>query len=164
MKTSEPDSFVTAAQYLRKSEHQRYSIDNQIAAIEEYAALKGFRVVKTYVDAGRSGLTFESRHELKRLITDVQSGAAPFKVILVYDVSRWGDFRISTKPPITSSSASGRAYEFTIVPGSLATTAPAGSPPDSAGTPRMNGFGRSSKNHRTTELSTTHGPRLTRRP
>jgi Resolvase, N terminal domain len=58
MKASEPDSFVAAAQYLRKStvEHQRYSIDNQITAIQEYAAAKRYEIVQSYVDAGRSGL------------------------------------------------------------------------------------------------------------
>lgn len=95
MQKSEPVSFVDAAQYLRKStvEHQKYSIDNQIAAIERYADDHHYRVVQSYVDAGRSGLTFDNRHELKRLIKDVQSGSASFRAILVYDVSRWGRFQ-----------------------------------------------------------------------
>jgi len=36
------------AQYLRMStEHQQYSIDNQAAAIQEYAREHGFTVVRT---------------------------------------------------------------------------------------------------------------------
>jgi DNA invertase Pin-like site-specific DNA recombinase len=41
------------AQYLRMStEHQQYSIDNQAAAIQEYAREHGFTVVRTYATPG----------------------------------------------------------------------------------------------------------------
>jgi DNA invertase Pin-like site-specific DNA recombinase len=50
-------------------------------------------VIRTYCDDGISGLSFERRDALKRLITDVQAGTVNFKVILVYDVSRWGRFQ-----------------------------------------------------------------------
>jgi DNA invertase Pin-like site-specific DNA recombinase len=82
---------MRAAQYVRMStDHQKYSIQNQSDAIAEYAARRGFDVVRTYADAGRSGLRFEGRNGLKQLITDVQSRRADYEVILVYDVSRWG--------------------------------------------------------------------------
>jgi len=41
---------ITAAQYLRKSDDQRYSIDNQKAAIKEYANSRGFAIVNSYSD------------------------------------------------------------------------------------------------------------------
>ena len=48
---------LPAAQYLRMStEHQKYSLDNQVAANREYAERNGFTVIKSYVDAGKSGL------------------------------------------------------------------------------------------------------------
>jgi hypothetical protein len=48
---------VPAAQYVRMStEHQQYSIDNQKAAIQEYAKEHGFTIVQTYADAGKSGI------------------------------------------------------------------------------------------------------------
>jgi DNA invertase Pin-like site-specific DNA recombinase len=50
-------------------------------------------IVETYADEGISGLTFEKREGLKRLLADVQSGDASFKAILVYDVSRWGRYQ-----------------------------------------------------------------------
>lgn len=56
-----------AAQYIRMStEHQRYSPDNQKAAIASFAADRGFEVVKTYLDAGKSGLTLAKRDGLTR--------------------------------------------------------------------------------------------------
>ena len=85
---------VRAAQYIRMStEHQRYSPDNQRAAIAEYALRRGLDVVETYLDSGKSGLTLSGRPALKRMLSDVLSGQASFKAILVLDVSRWGRFQ-----------------------------------------------------------------------
>jgi DNA invertase Pin-like site-specific DNA recombinase len=87
---------VRAAQYIRMStEHQQYSTENQADMIGDYAAKRGFDVVRTYADAGKSGLKIEGRQSLQRLIRDVQDGSADFKTILVYDVSRWGRFQDS---------------------------------------------------------------------
>jgi DNA invertase Pin-like site-specific DNA recombinase len=83
-----------AAQYIRMStDMQRYSIDNQAAAISLYAATRGLILMKSYVDAGRSGLSIEKRNALKTLIDDVLNGRAEYDVVLVYDVSRWGRFQ-----------------------------------------------------------------------
>jgi len=83
-----------AAQYVRMSTiHQRYSIENQAAAIAAYALRYNFTIVRTYRDDGISGLRIEKREGLKQLITDVCSGSADFSRILVYDVSRWGRFQ-----------------------------------------------------------------------
>lgn len=83
-----------AAQYVRMStDMQRYSLENQSDAIAVYAAHRGLVIVRSYEDAGRSGLRIEGRDALKRLIEDVTSGQADFATILVYDVSRWGRFQ-----------------------------------------------------------------------
>jgi DNA invertase Pin-like site-specific DNA recombinase len=83
-----------AAQYVRMStEHQQYSIDNQVDAIAEYADQHGLQVVRTYEDSGRSGLTLKGRPGLGQLLRDVLSGTAEFGALLVYDVSRWGRFQ-----------------------------------------------------------------------
>jgi DNA invertase Pin-like site-specific DNA recombinase len=85
---------LRAAQYVRMStEFQRYSTQNQAAAIAAYAQQKNFTIVQTYVDEGRSGLRIKGRAGLIKLIDDVQSGRADFDHILVYDVSRWGRFQ-----------------------------------------------------------------------
>ncbi|WP_375599067.1 recombinase family protein [Devosia sp. Naph2] len=83
-----------AAEYVRMStEHQQYSTENQARIIQEYATHRGFEIIRTYADEGRSGLRLDGRDALKRLIADVESGAADFEAILVYDVSRWGRFQ-----------------------------------------------------------------------
>lgn len=87
---------MRAAEYVRVStDMQQYSILNQRAAIAEYAASRGFEVVKTYVDAAKSGLDIQHRPGLQSLIDDVLAENADFKAILVYDVSRWGRFQDS---------------------------------------------------------------------
>ncbi len=85
---------IRAAQYVRMStEHQQYSTLNQEDVIREYAEQRGFEIVKTYTDAGKSGLNVAGRESLRRLIADVQELKAEFEGILVYDVSRWGRFQ-----------------------------------------------------------------------
>lgn len=83
-----------AAQYVRMStEHQRYSPEAQTLANSAYAAERGIQIVRTYLDAGVSGLTLAHRLGLSSLLRDITSGAADYDVILVYDVSRWGRFQ-----------------------------------------------------------------------
>jgi DNA invertase Pin-like site-specific DNA recombinase len=85
---------VCAAEYVRMStEHQQYSTENQRDAIRKYAEQHGIRIVRTYQDAGKSGLRLTGRDALQQLLTDVQAGAAEFRTILVYDISRWGRFQ-----------------------------------------------------------------------
>ena len=92
----EPDAAKPAAQYMRMStEHQQYSTENQGDAIGEYAQKRGFRIVKTYTDKGKSGLSIEGRHALRQMIDDVESGQSDYEAIIVYDVSRWGRFQDS---------------------------------------------------------------------
>jgi DNA invertase Pin-like site-specific DNA recombinase len=85
---------IPAAQYLRMStEHQQYSLENQSLAIQNYAESHGFEVVGTYSDMAKSGLVLRRRGGLQQLLQDVVSGAASYRAILVYDVSRWGRFQ-----------------------------------------------------------------------
>lgn len=93
-----------AAQYLRMStDEQQYSLLNQAAAIARYAELRNFAIVKSYEDPGRSGLVLRERPGLRALLSDVVAKQVPYKVILVYDVSRWGRFQDSDESA---------AYEF----------------------------------------------------
>ena len=80
--------------YVRMStEHQQYSIANQVEAIEKYAAQHQLSIVKRFVDRGRSGLSLAGRPGLRHLLTQVISGSPEFGHVLVYDVSRWGRFQ-----------------------------------------------------------------------
>jgi DNA invertase Pin-like site-specific DNA recombinase len=83
-----------AVEYVRMStEHQQYSTENQSAKIKEYAAQRGIEIIRTYADAGKSGLNIGGRASLQQLIQEVENGKADFQIILVYDVSRWGRFQ-----------------------------------------------------------------------
>jgi DNA invertase Pin-like site-specific DNA recombinase len=85
---------VRAAQYVRMStDYQRYSMENQAAVIAAYAQAHHLMIVKTYRDAGESGLKLKNRVGLATLLEDVRSNRAEFAHILVYDVSRWGRFQ-----------------------------------------------------------------------
>lgn len=85
---------LRAAEYVRMStEHQKYSTDNQSEAIRRYADKRGYEIVRTYADEGKSGLNLGGRLALQRLLEDVEHGRADFEALLVYDVSRWGRFQ-----------------------------------------------------------------------
>ena len=89
-----PPNLVRAAEYVRMStEHQQYSTENQSEVIREYAERRGMTIVRTFADAGKSGLRIDGRDALKQLIQEVENGTADFSAILVYDVSRWGRFQ-----------------------------------------------------------------------
>lgn len=80
--------------YIRMStEHQKYSPENQAAAIREYAERNNYEIIKTYTDGGKSGLNIAGRAALRQMLKDVQSHQAEYKAILVLDVTRWGRFQ-----------------------------------------------------------------------
>lgn len=84
---------IPAAQYVRMSDDgQQYSIENQESANQAYAVQHGFVIVRTYVDAGKSGVLLKHRAGLQELLHDVTSNKVAYQVILVFDVSRWGRF------------------------------------------------------------------------
>jgi len=90
----ENSTLLRAVEYVRMStEHQQYSTENQSDKIREYASRHGIEIIRTYADAGKSGLRIDGRASLQQLLNDVESGTADFTLILVYDVSRWGRFQ-----------------------------------------------------------------------
>lgn len=83
-----------AAEYIRMStDHQKYSLDNQSGYIREYAKKNNITIIKSYSDAGKSGLNLSGRPGLKKLIDDVLHHQISVSYILVYDVSRFGRFQ-----------------------------------------------------------------------
>ncbi|WP_020657022.1 recombinase family protein [Massilia niastensis] len=83
-----------AVMYVRMStESQDYSTDHQRAKIREYAAACRMRIIREYVDDGKSGLDIKRRAGLLSLMRDVQSAQPDFSHIIVYDISRWGRFQ-----------------------------------------------------------------------
>ncbi|MCC7085138.1 MAG: recombinase family protein [Pirellulales bacterium] len=91
---SKVSSSRPAAIYVRMStEHQQFSTENQAKVLREYAESRGYAIVKTYLDEGKSGLRLEGRDALRQLINDVQADGQEYQTILVYDISRWGRFQ-----------------------------------------------------------------------
>lgn len=85
---------MRAAQYVRMStEHQQFSIENQMAVIGEYAKSHDFEIVHTYSDEARSGIDLARRPGLKQLLDDITNRRADYRAVLVYDISRWGRFQ-----------------------------------------------------------------------
>lgn len=85
---------IQAAEYVRMStDHQQYSTENQHAAIQRFADARGITIVRSFIDAGKSGVGIQGRDALQDLLRTVESGLADFSTILVYDVSRWGRFQ-----------------------------------------------------------------------
>ena len=83
-----------AAAYVRMStDNQQFSTDNQLIAIQRYADGRGYEIVRTYADEGKSGLNVDGRPALQKLLADVENGRADFGILLVYDVSRLGRFQ-----------------------------------------------------------------------
>lgn len=88
-----PGPLTRAAQYLRMStDEQVYSLAIQADLIARYAALNGLQVVRSYEDAGKSGVSAQGREGLRALIRDVMDGP-DYTTLLVLDVSRWGRFQ-----------------------------------------------------------------------
>jgi DNA invertase Pin-like site-specific DNA recombinase len=92
--TDHAGATVQAAEYVRMStDHQQYSTENQHDAIQRFADAQGMTIVRSFIDAGKSGVGIQGRDALQDLLRTVESGQADFSTILVYDVSRWGRFQ-----------------------------------------------------------------------
>lgn len=64
------------------------SIDDQVRRCERYATEKGYTVTDIYKDAAESGATL-NRDDMQRVLRDARRrGGAPFKAVLVDDLSR----------------------------------------------------------------------------
>lgn len=87
---------LRAVEYVRMSTAgQDQSLELQRQAIAAYALAHGHNIVRSYSDAGISGVTLQGRKGLQALLRDVMSEQRDFDFILVYDVSRWGRFQSS---------------------------------------------------------------------
>jgi hypothetical protein len=80
-----------AAAYLRTA-RQDSSLDQQSETIHAYAETRGFEIVRTFTDRGRSGINTKGREAFQEMLALVESGRGEFEAILVYDFSRWGRF------------------------------------------------------------------------
>lgn len=83
---------LRAVGYCRTSsdaQRDNSSIPHQKAEIEKFAAAKGWKVVKHYVDEARSGSKIEGRDQFQQMMREAAGGGA-FDVVLVFDLTRFG--------------------------------------------------------------------------
>jgi len=83
---------MKSAVYFRCStDKQDKSISDQKQVLEKYAYENNF-IITTWFDKdeGKSGTSFEKRPDFMRMLHCVESKQNNFKVILVYDIDRWG--------------------------------------------------------------------------
>ena len=93
-KSDEAGQDIPAVANVRIStDPQKYSTENQLDIIRDYATARGLQILRVFEDSGRSGLRLDGREALQNLMAEVRTGQADFKTILVYDVSRWGRFQ-----------------------------------------------------------------------
>jgi hypothetical protein len=90
--------------YLRRStDRQEQSIGDQRAAVERFAAERGVRLLRHYVDDGISGTSTAGRRAFQQLIADAernakdrhargsqQNDSGGFEAVICYDVKRFG--------------------------------------------------------------------------
>ena len=83
------DTDVPAVAYVRMStDHQKYSTENQLDVIRNYAAARGLTILRVFEDSGRSGLRLDGREALQKLMSEVKSAKADFKAIAPQSVRR----------------------------------------------------------------------------
>lgn len=120
--TQEQDNNIPrkAAAYVRMStDHQKYSPENQMAAMEKYAEQRNLEIVKIYSDGGKSGLSLNGREGLQKLLADVEAKTTEFSVILVLDVTRWGRFQNADEPAAYEFMCNRNGYDIRYVAGAV---------------------------------------------
>jgi hypothetical protein len=115
-----------AAQYVRMStDFQKYSIENQRAAIATYAICNNLQLVRTYADAGKSGVTAKGRKGLQALMADVESGGFDFNTLSFSTSADGVGTKTSMKGPITNIGAVLLAFGSSMSPNCSRATTPA---------------------------------------
>ena len=54
------------------TDHQQYSTENQHDAIQRFADAKGMTIVRSFIDAGKSGVGIQGRDALQDLLRTVE--------------------------------------------------------------------------------------------
>jgi DNA invertase Pin-like site-specific DNA recombinase len=84
-------TLIHAAMFIRMSTfHQKSTTDEHADVIREYAKKQEFEIVQTYVDDRMKGHNVAGYDALKKMLNDMASGNATYKVILAHDISCWG--------------------------------------------------------------------------
>lgn len=81
---------IPAIVYARAStDHQEYSVNDQLKSIKEWAKHHSYKIVKIYMDDGISGAYAAKRPGFLSMIEDVTAGASGAKALLIWDSYRF---------------------------------------------------------------------------
>lgn len=81
---------IPAIVYLRAStDHQEYSVGDQLTYIKEWAKNHGYKIVKVYCDDGISGAYAAKRPGFLAMIEDVTTNLSEAKALLIWDSYRF---------------------------------------------------------------------------
>src|SRR3984957_13992228 len=105
------------------TEHQQYSIENQMRAIEDYASRHTFTIVKRFADYGRSGVKLTGRPALSHLLREVEAVRQNFNTSSSTTSVDGVDSKMLMKAHITNTSARGLISECTTARNPSITTA-----------------------------------------
>ena len=85
------NNIILAALYIRCSTDMQAetSPEQQRQLAEKYALENNYKIIVSFEDIGKSGISFEKRPGFNSLLKAVQSNP-PFQAVLVLDESRWG--------------------------------------------------------------------------
>ncbi|WP_232831300.1 recombinase family protein, partial [Pseudogemmobacter bohemicus] len=79
--TSAPGQRRAVAYVRMSTDHQKYSTDNQLDAIRDYAAKNSIALVHTFADEGKSGMRVKGRDAFQTMIDVIEEGMADFDLI-----------------------------------------------------------------------------------
>lgn len=81
---------IPAIVYARAStDHQEFSVNDQLKSIKEWAKHHSYKIVKVYMDDGISGAYAAKRPGFLSMIEDVTSGLSGAKALLIWDSYRF---------------------------------------------------------------------------
>ena len=127
-KGDEAGQDIPAVAYVRMStDHQKYSTENQLDIIRNYATARGLQILRVFEDSGRSGLRLDGRKALQNLMAEVRTGRRISRPFWSMTSAAGAGFRMLMKGPTTSMSAH--------APGSGSTTAASSSRMTAASAP-----------------------------
>ena len=81
---------IPAIVYARAStDHQEYSVNDQLKYIKDWAKHHGYKIIKVYIDDGISGAFVAKRPGFLSMIEDVTTNLSGAKALLIWDSYRF---------------------------------------------------------------------------
>lgn len=95
LNTGKTEKYRAVAYYRHSAQdRQENSVEIQQDQVRQFARENDIKIVREFIDRGKSGLSTDGRDAFNEMISDyVEGGKEDFDFILVLDVSRWGRYQ-----------------------------------------------------------------------